>query len=79
VLAVIATYYAVPVDKQGGDLLTGVLFTLVGASVLGWAIAARSGTAGRGRHLPALVTCRAAWSLPALGYSPASRPGQRRT
>ena len=82
VVAVIATYYAVPVEKEGGDLLTGVLFTLAGASVLGWAIAGqvrRHLVQGEDVGLPALVTLLSGVvAVFAMGYYSLalSRPGQ---
>lgn len=59
VAAVILVYYAWPVRQEGGDLVLGVLLTLVGVGLVGWAIAVqirRHVVLGEPVGLPALVT-----------------------
>jgi len=59
VAAVLLVYYAWPVRQEGGDLVLGVLLTLVGVGLVGWAIAVqirRHVVLGEPVGLPGLVT-----------------------
>jgi len=82
VTAVLLVYYAWPVRQEGGDLVLGVLLTLVGVGLVGWAIAVqirRHVVGGEPVGLPALVTLLGAvLAVFAYGYYriEVSDPGQ---